>query len=378
MISFRQICFCSFLWIGVAVVANAQVGPKGWKSSKRGNLTVYAAPSGAEFVAVGPVPGVDDPAMAVAAIRDALLGTTKLKSSRTYASNGVSSLEFEFSKGSVEFLGRGDGVRTPGGETIAAVHFGRASSEGISQRMAETQAAMIAMGSKPAVPLKQTNKIPEPEAQASAVMPTGQAATAVVFHLSYRGGVGGFTYPVYEPVYLLKDKTACRCAEQPPDAVDVNQVTQANRLGRWRDRGAHYEVTWNDGDVDELKKSVGPPTALKKDMRLTGLYRAIGGGGNVAQGGGVMAANAKDLEFFDDGSFSQSNFSYASGGGGVGYKQQGQAGVWSIRGGRLTLDYRDGTTVHTSIYYSGKRGAEKEFGALGVVWIGGKGFSRKR
>ncbi|MEL7312649.1 MAG: hypothetical protein AAFN07_14140, partial [Pseudomonadota bacterium] len=74
--------------------------------------------------------------------------------------------------------------------------------------------------------------------------------------------------------------------------------------------------------------------------------------------------------------FSDSNSGYASGTGGVGGARRVVAGRYRIDRSTLELNYSDGRQVRTSLFYSSKRKVDAEYGQLGVVWIGGKGFKR--
>ncbi|MEL6878176.1 MAG: hypothetical protein AAGL68_08780, partial [Pseudomonadota bacterium] len=133
-----------------------------------------------------------------------------------------------------------------------------------------------------------------------------------------------------------------------------------------------------DGDTSELKPTVGPPRPLPGRNNLVGRYQAIGGGGNIALGGGTLTAQVKEFNFRSDGTFSHSSKKSASSGAGVGRSQSGSAGRWSLSGPTLTLTYRDGRTVRTSVFYSGSRKPGAKFGRYGVLWIGGDDYRRVR
>jgi hypothetical protein len=226
--------------------------------------------------------------------------------------------------------------------------------------------------------------------QAAATPPVAPAATAppasdgalsrVVFDLDYVGGVGGYTYPRYEPVYLFSDGRACRCAEYA--AADVTAAVWSSlpptRVGRWSEQAGTITIRYaDDGTPEQVKADRAVPKAVPSPKSFKGSYQSVGGGGNVATNGPILAGSMDTLTFYPDGTFSDSTTSFASGEGGVGGAKRTTSGSFQIRDAVLELRYADGRELRTSLFYSSKRKADAQFGRLGVVWIGGRGYKRR-
>lgn len=206
-----------------------------------------------------------------------------------------------------------------------------------------------------------------------------RAVENIVFDLDYQYGVGGAAYPVYKLVVLFADGVACQCLEVAVDDIDVEAIRRESpeRVGSWTRSGADYVVRWTGVSKPEtLKVSVGPPKPLPGSSSLRGKYQSISGGGNTALGGGVISASVKDLQFFADGSFAQSNARLMQSNAAVVSGKQGKSGVWSLAGSTLALTYADENRVRTTVFYSAKRKSSADFGRFGVLWIGGEGFKR--
>ena len=123
-----------------------------------------------------------------------------------------------------------------------------------------------------------------------------------------------------------------------------------------------------------IKGSVIPPRIVPDSRRLKGTYQSIGGGENTAMGGNVLTAAVKDLTFFGDGSFEQSNLNYATSPAGIGWARRGKSGSWTLKGSTLTLSYLDSKTVRTTLLLAAKPSAPDP---LRVLWIGGKDYKRR-
>ncbi len=197
----------------------------------------------------------------------------------------------------------------------------------------------------------------------------------MLFELNYKYGVGGAAYPNYELVVLLQNGQAAKLGGYAVDAIRKRKPAD---VGRWQRAGREYRVRWEDGDTSDLKPTVGPPKPLPSASNLVGRFQAIGGGGNTALGGGTLTAQVKEFDFRRDGTFSHSNKKSASSGAGVGRSQSGSGGRWDLSGSTLTLTYRNGRTVRTSVFYSGARKPDAKGGRYGVLWIGGDDYRRVR
>lgn len=122
--------------------------------------------------------------------------------------------------------------------------------------------------------------------------------------LSYQAGVGGYIYPVYDPVIFLKDGTYCEDVRVPPTELDV----VASRRGEPK-RWGHWKRVGNEFQLQDEKGKWGKPQKLQeakpggKSEKLSGTFTTIGGGGNTAYGGGTMIAVSNSYTFAPNGSF---------------------------------------------------------------------------
>jgi len=208
----------------------------------------------------------------------------------------------------------------------------------------------------------------------------GLSIETVVFDLDYLYGLGGMATPEYEPVYLLEDGRACQCGKFA--AGDLTEAVlssiEPGRRGTWRRDGSGYRITYADGSKpEEVDGDLSLPLPLPNALDLVGRYQALGGGGNIAFGGDVMTAAVEDLTFFPDGSFTQANFSFGSTTIVTAWGKRGTAGTWALEGSDLTLEYRSGETVRTSVFFSEKRGRRNGSDPYGVLWIGGEDFKKR-
>ncbi|MEM7767962.1 MAG: hypothetical protein AAF253_10810 [Pseudomonadota bacterium] len=368
--------------IVLAGSAGADLGalkPAGWSTERKGEMVVHSAPVGLETIMVREITGTDDPLDGAKTIAEAVFGTgmTPTRSS-TSMDGAVAVYDAELSVSAATITLNGLGIKQSGNAILAVLHIGEAGRDGLGARRAALRETLKAMApaADPA-PNSGAGSVSRPKSAGGA----GKLTVAhTVFDLDYVGGVGGFTYPEYTPVYLLADGRACRCTEVAPTALTEADYARQSRAdtGTWTQAGGGFEIRYRDGSKPErVKASLAKPTAPPAATALRGRYRSIGGGGSVALGGGVMTANVEDLTFYADGSFSEQSFRSGSAPGGVGWSKRGTAGTFNLDGAVLTLDYRDGRQVQTSVYYSSKRKRTADFGQMGVLWIGGEGFKRE-
>jgi hypothetical protein len=255
----------------------------------------------------------------------------------------------------------------------------RVSNGGAALLQAAMQGqSLVARNSAPS-PSPSPSSDPGSGPRAAAAVGSGLELERVLFDLDYKYGVGGAAYPVYKPVALFANGVACQCLDAAVEDINVEAVRRSKpkRVGKWRRKGSDYEVRWTGvAKPETLKTKTGPPKALPDASALRGKYQSISGGGNAALGGAVVTANVKDLHFFGDGSFAQSNARLMQSSSATVSGKRGKAGVWSLQDSTLTLSYADGREVRTSVFYSAKRKNTANFGRYGVLWIGGEGFKR--
>ncbi|MEM0987079.1 MAG: hypothetical protein AAGJ32_12605 [Pseudomonadota bacterium] len=392
--AFRHLLCAAFtaLFIGMGSPAWSQaeaLKPAGWSESQRGAMTVFQAPGGGEAIMVRTITGTSDPRDGARAIAEGALGTGFESSRSSMDQDGplaIYSAEVDVGDRTISLSGTA--IAHGENAVLAVAHMGpsaRADLAARRQTLKSQLKSMVRSYPTNAGPTDAPSPAPVPIAESPATprAPSPRAGTLAVQHtvfdLDYRGGVGGFTYPVYTPVYLLKDGRLCRCTGVAPGEMTEATLSQASpgETGRWRAEGGGFSLQYRDGsDPEIVKSSLAKPAPLPKGG-LVGRYTSVGGGGNVAFGGGAMTAQVEDLTFYPDGSFSETNFAYGSAPRVGAWSKRGTAGTFTVNDDTLTLLYRDGHTVKTSIYYSSKRKPSADFGRLGVLWIGGESFSRQ-
>ena len=263
-----------------------------------------------------------------------------------------------------------------GGGALSLAHSTNPRMPGASERVSEFAGLLLMSAMK-----GDTVSLPKSSAVVTDSNIKNADVERVLFDLDYNYGVGGGAYPVYSPVVLFANGVACKCLESAIDEIDVRRVQRntPKKVGKWQKSGSNYQVSWPGAKKPEiLKITVGPPVELPGVNALDGTYQSIGGGGNTAFGGNVQVADVQDLTFHNDGSFSQSNATLATSGAGTGWSKKGSTGSWTLSGSTLTLEYGDGKTVRTTVFYSKKRKSSASFGRYGVLWIGGEDFKRIR
>jgi len=279
-------------------------------------------------------------------------------------------------------------AKRKGGGALTLAHIVKATDPNAAKRVSYAGALLYtsaAQGESVGSPSESSAvaKSPSP----TATTQTGRSAAvsrnveAILFDLDYRYGVGGMAIANYSPVVLFANGDACKCLQSAIDDIDITAVrnTHPRRVGRWQKAGGHFEVHYGGGaKPDTLKTDAAVPLPLPDSAALRGTYQAIGGGGNSALGGNATIAAIENLTFMADGSFAKTADSVVDTGAAVGGTRRGSTGRWSVDSDVLALDFDDGQTIRTTLYYSSRRKASAEFGKYGVLWIGGEDFKRLR
>lgn len=343
------------------------LGPPGWSREVKGALTQYNAPNGQERVVVREITSTDDP---LAAAQEIVSGLGARASDCALQANRESAMCDGIVAGSgFDLRIRAYAVRT-GTSLTSMLHMGLADAAGLESRFAASgdRIAALATGNT-----SSASSAPAPAPIAAPPAGSGKI-DRVLFDLSYVGGIGGAVYPKYTPVYLFRNGEACRCADLAPGDVDTAALRRARPedVGQWRKAGGEYAVQYADGDTDELDPSVGPPAPIPGG-RLNGRYGALGGGGNTALGGSVMVIASEDYDFRSDGTFYQETFGGGGNGSVTAGSTRGTVGKWRLDGATLSLEYPDGRTARTSVYWDSK--GDLVNGSPDVLWIGGDSYT---
>src|SRR5690242_4521356 len=135
-------------------------------------------------------------------------------------------------------------------------------------------------------------------------------------HLEYIAGVGGGIYPSSEPYILLPDGAITDdLGYYPSSSADSSnwRHRKPRAWGRYTKNGATLSMQWDDlrRKLETWEKwFIAKPGT--EDMRLSGRYQSIGGGGRTSLGGSVMVAAWSNYRFSSDGTVTSDQ---GSGGG---------------------------------------------------------------
>lgn len=181
-----------------------------------------------------------------------------------------------------------------------------------------------------------------------------QKVSAVLFRATYMVGVGGMTYPDFEPVVLFKDGTYMEVQDAALEDTDLvaSRAAKPKRWGRWVAAAGGYTLTGSTGKPETMKLQDG---SLFKAFGASGRmlsvpYKRISGGGNSALGGEMTIASSSQYAFMPDGRFSRDGSFGAIGSGqtsGVGMaassrNRQAAPGRYTLKDHTLTLTFPDG------------------------------------
>lgn len=223
---------------------------------------------------------------------------------------------------------------------------------------------------------KQASKASKRDAVSKLVTQNGEPGeiAGYIFGLRYTYGVGGAVYPEYYPVVLYEGGLAVRELTAPPSRIDVKalRLEAPDDVGIWKTSDSSYLIEWPGSD-DPMKVSMTTdrPQTFSDGQVLNGSWQSISGSGNTAMGGGTITAVSSRYTFYADGSFSTARSTGASAGGGSAWTKSGNAGTYRLAGGALTLEFRTGEILQTSLFYDNSKDGRK------TLWIGGGAFSQR-
>jgi hypothetical protein len=190
-------------------------------------------------------------------------------------------------------------------------------------------------------------------------------------------GYGGMVIVKACPVVLFKNGEALEDVEglAYPQGLAAHKSAKPKEWTRWR----------RSGDKVQLEKTKGWENlgytvvyrALPKDFRLDGLFRSLGGGGNIALGGGQAVAAWSDYRFSPDGRVERGGGAGAtSSGAGVsvvtGSTRAGKTGRYRVDGFMLVIQYDDGTSENRILV------ADPKDEGKGTMWLDGEGYVRRK
>ncbi len=189
-------------------------------------------------------------------------------------------------------------------------------------------------------------------------------------------GIGGFITTDIYPVVLFRDGRLLSDVEGLMFAggVAAHQAAHPKDWTRWRRQGGELQIAGEKGWEKLPFQSTF--RQLPKDFRLDGLFRRLGGSGNVAVGGTSSVAAWNEYRFTPDGRVSR--------GGGAGGRAEsngssvvtrsqaaGQQGRYRIEGVMLNIRYDDGSEESRLIITDPKD-------PTGAIWLDGQGYAQRR
>ncbi len=189
-------------------------------------------------------------------------------------------------------------------------------------------------------------------------------------------GIGGFITTDIYPVVLFRDGRLLTDVEGLMFAggMAAHQAAHPKDWTRWRRQGGELQIAGEKGWEKLPFQSTF--RQLPKDFRLDGLFRRLGGTGNVAVGGTSSVAAWNEYRFTPDGRVSRGGGAGAraeSTGGSVVTRSQaaGQQGSYRIEGVMLNIHYDDGTQESRLIITDPKD-------PTGAIWLDGQGYAQRR
>lgn len=188
-------------------------------------------------------------------------------------------------------------------------------------------------------------------------------------------GVGGFITTRIYPVVLFKNGDVLTDVEGLAfkGGLEAHRRAYPAKWGKWRRSGGTIEITGSKG----WEKLSFPATyqALPDDFRLNGLYRHLGGTGNVAIGGTDAVSVVTDYTFFADGRMIRGGAAGAQSQAGntstvIASTPPNRRGRYRIDGLTLAVTYDDGRQEQMIIVTDPKD-------PKGAIWLDGVGLVQR-
>jgi hypothetical protein len=223
---------------------------------------------------------------------------------------------------------------------------------------------------------------PRPPSMASP-SPSGNASDLAAqiegfgFDMCTGFGYGGMVTFNACPVVLFRNGDALEEIKglSYPQGLAAHKAAKAKDWTRWKRSGDKVLLQKKDGWKPLTYTAVYP--TLPKDFRLDGLFRALGGSGNLAMGGGQAVAAWTDYRFSADGRVERGGGAGASSQGPGGSvvtssKRVGKSGRYRIDGLTLIITYDDGSSERRILI------ADPKDNGKGTIWLDGNGYVRKK
>jgi len=182
----------------------------------------------------------------------------------------------------------------------------------------------------------------------------------VVLHQEYGMGVGGMMIIEYNPYLLLKDGTVYSHPYVCAYDLDVarSRELEPKKWGTWTAENAETLIVTFSGDrkPDRWEKAHWFwATPAAKDLKISGTWSTISGGGNTAFGGGSIVVSSNVLTFNDQGQFTTLSTGGGTYSGATGtvtaYSNKDGAGIYTFDGYSLQLKYNNGKLVRKNFCF---------------------------
>ena len=193
----------------------------------------------------------------------------------------------------------------------------------------------------------------------------------IYINLESTFGVGGFVTQEYNPYLLLKDNSIYKRVHIDPLQLDVHKskALEPDQWGTWSRSGNKIIVNWNSGKPSSWS-TFHKTLPATNDTKLSGYYRTIGGGGNVAIGGDVMTFWQDGITFFNNGKYvrgrSRGVMSEDAGPYGTHSSKTNSSGTYSISGNKIVLKEDNGATNELAFYFFPDKNKQLSNSAIGI------------
>lgn len=189
-------------------------------------------------------------------------------------------------------------------------------------------------------------------------------------------GVGGFLTTDIHPVVLFRDGTVLTDAAALafPGGMDAHRQANPGSWSRWRREGGELRIEGEKG-WRRLPFQTTYRT-LPDGLRLNGLYRRLGGTGNVATGGEASVTAWRDYRFFADGRVVRGGGAGSRAGAGdvAVYARSvspDRRGRYEVAGIMLRIRYDDGSEERRVLITD-------PTDPKGALWLDGEGYVQRR
>ena len=264
--------------------------------------------------------------------------------------------------------------------TAVVQRLGALASDGCAAAVAATRAPDAQLAALAPAPAPAAAAAPAPAVVAAEPVRADPALLAQIegfgFDTRAAMGIGGFITTEVYPVVLFRDGRLLKDVEAllHPGGLAAHRAAQPKDWSRWRRGGGELQI--ERGSAWEKLAFQTVYARLPDSFRLAGLYRRLGGGGNVGVGGTDSVAAWNEYRFGADGRVSRGGGAGAraeTGGGSVATAQRtaGRSGTYRVDGLVLKIRYDDGGEESRILITDPKD-------PTGAIWLDGRGYVQRK